>query len=338
MHRGRRVAAEHHSIETVVRTHLHAVALHDASTTEKERLQFATRRFALTVEERVDALRDVFRLRPCRTIVFRIPARHSNRRLTRRSCKAHLSRCTEHNHFVTFAIGHNGSVTITCIATLVGVHAVIFADTFCHRLLACVTKHVGSRPSSAVISRTREEEVDTAGTDVAHSRVARVCYGQYRAVLCRGDSRNSISHLRLIVIHEDILLRFGFRDLARHHHIEIRQESRIVIAVQRKFCSRHVIVVSHPLHVMSIVGRGETFILDFHRNMLIGNGTLCVEFKFSDRITRTGRHDIVTGLHFTHVSQNAFARSLHIVSHGRECQLRILLLRCPSIFVTARTL
>ena len=335
---GRSGASEDHTINAVVRTHFHAVTLHETTAAEEERFHLSEGRFAFSVEERVDVLGDVLRLRPRRSVVLRIPARNGDRRVARRSEEAHLSRSTEEQHFAALAIGHDGRIAIARIATAIGVHAVVLAEPLCHCVVRCVSEHIRRRPSGSVVGRTRNEEVDTSGTDVAGSRVARIGHGQYRAVFRRRDGRNAISHLCRIVVYEHILLRFGFRNLARHRHIEIRQKSRIVIAVQREFRSRRVVVVPLPLQVMSLIGRGKAFIFDFHRNMLTGNGTLCGEFKFADRITLTGRHDIVTGLHLAHVSQNTFARSLHIVGHGRKAQLRSRLFRCPSVFVGARTL
>ena len=164
--------SEHHGIETIMRTHLHTVALYDATATEEEAFDLAARRFVGTVEERVDALRDVFGLRPCRSVVVRIPASHSDGRVARRTVEAHLSRSTEEQHLAALTIGHDGRVTVARIAAAIGVHAVVLAETLCHSMVRCVAKHVRRRPSGSVVGRTRNEEVDTACPNVTHSCMA----------------------------------------------------------------------------------------------------------------------------------------------------------------------
>ena len=335
---GRSGASEDHAVNTVVRTHLHAMTLHEATAAEEERFHFSEGRFAFSVEERVDVLRDVLRLRPRRSIVLRIPARNGDRRVARRSEEAHLSRCTEEQHLAALAIGHDGRVAIARIAAAVGVHVVVLAETLCHCVVRCVAKHVRRRPSGPVVGRTRNEEVDAACADIAHSRVARVRHGQDRTVLRRRDGRNAISHLRRVVVHEDVLLRFGLGDRTHHRDIEIREQRRVVRPAEGEF-GRIRVVVGRPAEVLSRFARGEGVVAGRHREMLSGSGALRVELKVVDRIARTGRERIVAGQHaVTHISQEVVARSLHVVGHRREAHLRCRLRRRPSIFVGTRAL
>ena len=332
-------ASEDHAVNAVVRTHLHAMTLHEATAAEEERFHFSEGRFAFSVEERVDVLRDVLRLRPRRSVVLRIPARNGDRRVARRSEEAHLSRSTEEQHLSTLAIGHDGRVTIARIAAAVGVHAVVLAETLCHSLVCRVAEHVRRRPSGPVVGRTRNEEVDTSGTDVAHSRVARVRHGQDRTILRRRDGRNAISHLCRVVVHENVLLRFGLSDRTRHRDIEIREQRRVVRPTEGEFGRIRGVVVGRPAEVLSRFARGEGVVTGRHREVLSGSGALRVKLKVVDRIARTGRERIVAGQHaVTHIGQEVVARSLHVVGHRREAHLRCRLRRRPSVFVGTRAL
>ena len=206
-------------------------------------------------------------------------------------------------------------------------------------MVCCVAKHVRRRPSGPVVGRTRNEEVDTSGTDVAGSRVARVRHGQDRTVLRRRDGRNAISHLCRVVVHEDVLLRFGLGDRTRHRDIEIREQRSIVRTAEGEFGRIRVVIVSRPAEVLSRFARGEGVVTGRHREVLSGSGALRVELKVMDRIASTGRERIVAGQHsVTHISQEVVARSLHVVGHRREAHLRCRLRRRPSVFVGTRAL
>ena len=331
-------ASEHHGIETIMRTHLHTVALYDATATEEESFHLAAGRLVRAVEERVDLLGDVFRLRPCRSVVVRIPASHSDGRVARRTVETHLSRSTEQDHLVAFAVGHDRRVTITGIATVVGAHVVVLTDTLRHGVAACVTKYIGGRPRGTVIRGAREEEVDAACADIAHSRMARVRHSQYRTVLRRRDGRDTISHLRRVVVHEDIFLRFGFSDRTRHRHVEISEQSRVVRTAEGEL-RRGRVVVARPAHVLRRLSRGEALVTGCHREVLAGLGALGVEFEAADRIARTGRQRVVAGQHLiAHIGPEVIVLRQHVVGHRREAHLGRRLRRRPSVFVGARTL
>ena len=269
---------------------------------------------------------------------MRIPACHSDGRVARRTEEAHLARSTEQDHIITFAVGHDSRVTVTGIATVVGVHAVVLTDTLRHGVAACVTKHIGVRPRGTVIRRAREEEIDAACADIAHSRVARVRHGQYRTILRRCNGRNAVGHRRRVVVHEHVLLRFGFRDLARHRHVEISEQSRVVRTAEGEL-RRGRVVVARPTHVLRRLSRGEALVTGCHREVLAGSGALRVKFEAADRITRTGGQCVVAGQHLVaHIGPEVVVLRQHVVGHRREAHLGRRLRRRPSVFVGARTL
>ena len=169
--------------------------------------------------------------------------------------------------------------------------------------------------------------------------MARVRHGQDRTVLRRRDGRNAISHLCRVVVHEDILLRFGLGDRTRHRDIEIREQRSIVRTAEGEFGRIRVVIVGRPAEVLSRFARGEAVVAGRHREVLSGSGALRVELKVVDRIASTGRERIVAGQHaVTHISQEVVARSLHVVGHRREAHLRCRLRRRPSVFVGTRAL
>ena len=76
------IESAHHGIDTIVRTHLRAVALHNATATKEHRLDFSPRSRAVKLF--INVFGDVVVLRESLTAIVRNPASNSIRRFATR--------------------------------------------------------------------------------------------------------------------------------------------------------------------------------------------------------------------------------------------------------------
>ena len=166
------------SIKSVVFAHFDATALTNASTAEEKRLH---RPELALVEKSINRLCYFCGMRPSASTIGAMYHRHAVRVLTCRSgmtingvtCDAN------HHYFVAFAVGHDGGITISALATAL------------HTIALC--QHILGRPRAAVVVRqtiaqvySSETDVGAAGTIVTHSNEP--------AFRCHRDGRNAIRH------------------------------------------------------------------------------------------------------------------------------------------------
>ena len=166
------------SIKSVVFAHLDATALTDATTPEEERLH----RTELTlVEKSINRLCYFCWTRPSATAIRAVEHCHAVGILTRRSTVTihRVARDTNHHHFIALAVGYDGSIAITALATT--------SDAI------ALCQYVLWRPRLSVVVRQTIAQVNTTKTDVCSAGTI-VTHGDERTFSRNCDGRNAIRH------------------------------------------------------------------------------------------------------------------------------------------------